>query len=214
MKSGRKLPIGVLISGKGTNLDAILRRCADRTLDAEVRVVISNRPDAAGLGYGRDRAVPTHLFPKNDYADRRAQQLAMAECLREKGAKLVVLVGFDQILVPEFVAQFPDRMINLHPSLLPAFSGGMHAVRDALEAGVKVTGCTVHLVTDDLDGGPIILQEAVPVEDDDDEASLLARIHGAEHRIVPAAIQLFAEDRIRIDGRCVRTLRAGAPLAL
>jgi phosphoribosylglycinamide formyltransferase-1 len=202
--SGRKLPIGVLISGKGTNLDAILRRCADGTLDADVRVVISNRPDAAGLAYGRDRGVPTHVFPKNDYADRRSQQLVMGECLREKGAELVVLAGFDQILVPEFVAQFPHRMINLHPSLLPAFAGGMHAVRDALEAGAKVTGCTVHLVTDDLDGGPIILQEAVPVEEDDDEASLLARIHDAEHHILPAAIQLFAEDRIRIEGKRVR----------
>jgi phosphoribosylglycinamide formyltransferase-1 len=211
---GGKLPVGVLISGKGTNLDAILGRCEDGTLDADVRAVISNRPEAEGLAYGRNRDVPTYAFPRSDYPDRRAQQLAMGQCLAERGVDLVVLAGFDQILVPEFVAQFPDRMINLHPSLLPAFSGGMHAVRDALEAGVKVTGCTVHLVTDDLDGGPIILQEAVPVEDDDDEASLLARIHTAEHHILPAAIQMFAEGRLRIEGKRVRSLRASTPVAL
>jgi len=198
--SVRTLPIGVLISGKGTNLNAILARCEDETLDAEVRVVISNRSDAEGLAYSRERGVPTYAFLRSTYTDRREQQLAMVDCLEQQGAELVVLAGFDQILAPEFVARFPGRMINLHPSLLPAFSGGMHAVRDALEAGVKVTGCTVHLVTDDLDGGPIILQEAVAIAEDDDEASLLARIHLAEHRLLPAAIQLLAEGLLRVEG--------------
>jgi len=200
------LPIGVLISGKGTNLDAILRRCADGSVDAEVRAVVSNRSNAEGLALGRRAAIPTYVFARSEYADREAQQAAMADCLDSQGVELVALAGFDQILVPSFVARFPLRMINLHPSLLPAFAGGMHAVRDALEAGVKVTGCTVHLVTDDLDGGPIITQEAVPIAEDDDEESLLARVHDAEHRIMPAAIQLFAERRLRIDGRKVRIL--------
>jgi phosphoribosylglycinamide formyltransferase 1 len=202
----RLLPIGVLISGKGTNLDAILSRCADGSLQAEPRAVVSNRATADGLAFSREKGIPTFAFSRNDYVDRHAQQIAMADWLEQHGVELVVLAGFDQILVPEFVARFPGRMINLHPSLLPAFPGGMHAVRDALAAGVKITGCTVHFVTDDLDGGPIILQEAVPVAEDDDEASLLARIHEAEHRILPAAIQLLAEGRIRIEDRKVRIL--------
>jgi len=200
------LRIGVLISGKGTNLDAILRRCADGSVDAEVRTVISNRSNAEGVALGRRAAIPTYVFSRGEYPDREAQQAAMADCLESQGVELVALAGFDQILVPSFVARFPLRMINLHPSLLPAFAGGMHAVRDALQAGVKITGCTVHLVTDDLDGGPIITQEAVPVAEDDDEESLLARVHEAEHRILPAAIQLFAEGRLRIEGGKVRIL--------
>ena len=201
-----RLPLGVLISGRGTNLAALLRCCEDGSLHADVRVASSNRPSAEGLEFARARGVPTFVFPRSDYPDRAAQQTAMADCLEQHGVELVVLAGFDQVLVPEFVARFPLRMINLHPSLLPAFSGGMHAVRDALEAGVKVTGCTVHLVTDDLDGGPIILQEAVPVDQDDDEESLLARVHEAEHVILPAAVQLFAEKRVLIEGSKVRIL--------
>ena len=146
------------------------------------------------------------MFRREDYADRSSQQAAIGDCIEQHGVELVVLAGFDQILVPEFVARFPLRMINLHPSLLPAFSGGMHALRDALAAGVKVTGCTVHFVTNDLDGGPIVLQEAVCIAEDDDEESLLARVHEAEHRILPAAIRLYAEDRLRIEGPKVRIL--------
>ena len=198
------LPIGVLISGQGTNLDAILRRCDQGALDADVRVVIANREEAAGLEYSRRRGIPTHVFTRREYSERVAQQRAMADCLCERGVELVVLAGFDQILVPEFVHRFPDRIINLHPSLLPAFPGGMHAVRDALLRGVKVTGCSVHFATDDLDGGPIIAQEAVPVAEDDTEATLLARIHEAEHRLLPAAIQLYAEGRLRLEGKRVR----------
>ena len=199
-----RLPIGVLISGQGTNLDAILRRCDQGALDADVRVVIANREEAAGLEYSRRRGIPTHVFTRREYSERVAQQRAMADCLCERGVEFVVLAGFDQILVPEFVHRFPDRIINLHPSLLPAFPGGMHAVRDALLRGVKVTGCSVHFATDDLDGGPIIAQEAVPVAEDDTEATLLARIHEAEHRLLPAAIQLYAEGRLRLEGKRVR----------
>jgi phosphoribosylglycinamide formyltransferase-1 len=200
------LPIGVLISGQGTNLAAILRRCEEGVLEADVRVVIANRPEARGLEHARRAAIPTHVFSRSEYPDRVEQQRAIADCLFDRGVQLVVLAGFDQILVPEFVHRFPDRIINLHPSLLPAFSGGMHAVRDALNHGVKVTGCSVHFATDDLDGGPIIAQEAVAVEEDDTEAMLLARIHEVEYRLLPASIQLFAQGRLRIEGKRVRVL--------
>lgn len=200
------LRIGVLISGQGTNLEALLTRCEQGTLDAEVRVVISNRPEAPGLVHSRGHGIPTFAFPRADYPDRGAQQQAMAECLTESDVELAVNAGFDQVLVPAFVARFAHRIINVHPSLLPAFSGGMHAVRDTLTHAVKVTGCTVHFVTDEVDSGPIILQEAIPVEEDDTEESLLARIHDVEHRLLPMAIELFAQGRLRVDGRRVRIL--------
>jgi phosphoribosylglycinamide formyltransferase-1 len=201
------LPIGVLISGQGTNLNAILQQCEAGTLDAAIRVVISNRGRAAGLSYGRIRGIPTFVCAREDYPSREAQQRAMKERLIENGVELVVLAGFDQILGDDFVEEPSYRIVNLHPSLLPAFSGGMHAVGEALACGVKVTGCTVHFVLADdpkTDGGPIILQEPVAVLDDDTETSLLARVHEAEHRILPAAIQLYAEGRLSVQGRRVR----------
>ncbi|MPZ15207.1 MAG: phosphoribosylglycinamide formyltransferase [Chloroflexi bacterium] len=202
----RLLPIGVLISGRGTNLQAILNRCADRTLDAKVRLVVSNRPEAPGLAFSRDRGVPTYAVPRADHPSRDAQQRAIARLLREHGAELIVNAGFDQILDPGFVDQFRHRIVNVHPSLLPAFAGGMHAVREALDSGVRITGCTVHVVTEDVDAGPIILQEPVPVFEDDSEETLLGRIHEAEHRLLPAAIQLYAEGRVRVVGRRVHLL--------
>jgi phosphoribosylglycinamide formyltransferase-1 len=206
----RLLPIGVLISGQGTNLDAILQRCEAGQLDAEVRVVVSNRSKAPGLEHSRRRGIPTHAFLRSGYPSREAQQVAMKDCLVEHGVELVVLAGFDQILSDEFVEAFSFRMINLHPSLLPAFGGGMHAVRDSMEYGAKVTGCTVHFIASDFpecDSGPIVAQEAVPILEEDDEDSLLARIHAVEHRILPDAIQLFAEGRVQLDGRRVRVLQ-------
>ena len=205
----RPLPIGVLISGQGTNLRAILQRCEDGQLDAVVRVVISNRSDAAGLQFGRERDIPTFVCTRADYPGRSEQQLAMRDLLLRHEIELVVLAGFDQLLGDEFLAPFRYRIINLHPSLLPAFGGGMHAARDALAYGVKVTGCTVHFVSADIEGadsGPIIVQEAVAVEEEDTETSLLDRIHAAEHRILPAAIQLVAENRLRVEGRRVHVL--------
>lgn len=207
MSCASPLPIGVLISGTGTNLQNLLERCDDHRLDATVRVVVSNR-EAPGCAFSRQRDIPTVVLPRSDFAGREAQQQAIADVLEGHGVQLVVLAGFDQILNPSFVQRFHHRIVNLHPSLLPAFGKGMHAVRDALEWGVKTTGCTVHLATEDLDGGPIILQQAVPVEEDDTEESLLARVHEAEYEILPAAIQLFAEDRLRTDGRRVRILPA------
>ncbi|MEA2640519.1 MAG: phosphoribosylglycinamide formyltransferase 1 [Chloroflexota bacterium] len=213
----RRLPIGVLLSGQGTNLEAILRACDTGSLDAEVRLVASNRPSAPGLEHGRRRGIATEVFARAAYGnDREAQQEAILARLEASGVELVVLAGFDQILSDAFVARYSFRMINLHPSLLPAFGGGMHAIRDALDWGAKVTGCTVHFVAaefPDADSGPIILQEAVPVREDDTEETLLARVHEAEHRLMPAAIQLFAEGRIQREGRRVRILPPAASSA-
>lgn len=209
MPAARLLPIGVLISGQGTNLEAILRRCETGSLDATVRCVISNRADAPGLRHGRARGLATHVHEREAYASRVEQQRAMRSCLVDAGVELVVLAGFDQILGPEFVGEASYRIVNVHPSLLPAFGGGMHAVRDALAYGAKVTGCTVHFVVPDCpgtDAGPIILQEPVAILEDDTEASLLARVHEAEHRLLPEAIQLVAEGRLRIEGRHVHIL--------
>ena len=211
-RATRLLPIAVLISGQGTNLEAILRCCEQGALDAEVRVVMSNRPAAPGLEYSRRRGVPTEVFTRNAFhADREAQQAAMLARLEECEVELVVLAGFDQILSDAFVERYSYRMINLHPSLLPAFGGGMHAIRDALAYGAKVTGCTVHFLAADIpgaDSGPVILQEAVAIHEDDTESTLLARVHEVEHRLLPAAIQLIAEGRIELEGRRVRVLPA------
>lgn len=204
-----RIPIGVLISGQGTNLRAILQACESGTLAAEVRVVITNRASAPGLRYSREAGVPTAVIARADYPSREAQHRAMLDELQSRGVELVVLAGFDQILSDAFVQRYSGRILNVHPSLLPAFAGGMQAVRQALEYGVKVTGVTVHLVVSELpavDSGPIVLQEAVPVFEDDTEESLLARIHAVEHRLLPQAIQLMAEGRLVIDGRRTRIL--------
>jgi phosphoribosylglycinamide formyltransferase-1 len=198
-----------LISGQGTNLNAILHACQQETLAAEVRLVISNRPEAPGLRYGREAGVATAVVARGEYPSRDAQHRAMLDELVRRGVELVVLAGFDQILSDEFVERYSGRIVNVHPSLLPAFGGGMHAVRDALDHGVKVTGVTVHLIAADLpdvDSGPIVLQEAVPLLEDDTEESLLTRIHAVEHRLLPAAIQLVAEGRLVIAGRRTRIL--------
>jgi len=198
-----------LISGQGTNLEAILRRIEAGTLDVDVRVVISNRPGAPGLAFSRERNIPTYVYARSDFPSRDAQQDAAQAQLEQAGVELVVLAGFDQILSESFVDAFSYRMINLHPSLLPAFGGGMHAVRDALDYGAKVTGVTVHFIAADFpaaDSGPIISQAAVPVLEGDDEESLLARVQAAEHRLLPDVIQLFAEHRVQVTGRRVRVL--------
>lgn len=206
------LRVGVLFSGAGTNLNAILEACERHEIDAEVCVAITNRPQAAGCQYSRNRGIPTLVMPRESFPTRAAQQAAMADALREHEVELVVLAGCDQILNadPRFASSgpFANRMINIHPSLLPAFGGGLHAVRDALAWGVKVTGVTVHIANDELDAGPIILQTPVPIEEGDTEESLFERIQEVEHRLLPAAIQLFADDRLRIEGRRVRILPA------
>ncbi|MBI2864377.1 MAG: phosphoribosylglycinamide formyltransferase [Chloroflexi bacterium] len=196
-----KLRIGVLASGRGTNLQAIIDAVETGEVEAEIAVVVSNRPRALALQRAMCHNIPSVVIRQPDYPGRVEHQVAIAGLLREKGVGLVVLAGFDRILVPEFVRQFPFRVINIHPSLLPAFAGGLHAQAEALSYGVKVTGCTVHFSTEEVDAGPIILQAAVPVLDDDTVESLSARILEQEHKLLPLAIQLIAEGAVEVAGR-------------
>jgi phosphoribosylglycinamide formyltransferase-1 len=187
----------VLISGRGSNLAALL----EAGLPVRVAAVISNRSEAPGLGIARAHGIPGEVVSHRDYAAREAFDAALATAIDRHAPSLVVLAGFMRILTPGFVRHYAGRLINVHPSLLPAF-GGLDTHRRALEAGVKIHGCTVHFVTPELDRGPIIAQAAVPVLESDSEESLAARVLAEEHRILPQAIRWFAEDRLVIaDGR-------------
>ncbi len=179
--------LGVLASGRGTNL----RNLVDRGY--RVVAVASNRPSSPAAAFARERGLPLGEFPQSRHGSLEARDAAMAAWLRERGVELVVNAGYDRILSPPFLAAFEGRVINVHPSLLPAFAGTMDAVALALTHGVQVTGCTVHLVTDDVDAGPILLQAAVPVLPGDTVESLHARIQAEEHRILPEAIERIAE---------------------
>ncbi len=196
------LAAGVLISGSGTNLQAILERIAAGRLDCALRVVISNRAGAAGLARAEGAGVPTRVIDHRGFSSREAFDRALVEGLRAAGVELVVLAGFDRLVTRVLLQAFPQRVINIHPALLPAFKG-LHAQRQALAYGVKLAGATVHFVDEDTDHGPIIVQGAVAVAPDDDEAAIRDRILGVEHEIYPAAIQLFAEGRLSVDGRRV-----------
>ena len=198
-------PIAVLISGRGTNLAAIHQAISAGTLDARIVAVCSNRPEAYGVGWAREQGLPVALFTRAEHGSRPAAQEAMLAHLQAAGAELLVLAGWDQVIIPAVVAAYDGHILNVHPSLLPAFAGTMHAVEHALAYGVKLTGCTVHYVTDDVDCGPIVLQAAVPVLDGDTPYSLLARIHEQEHLLLPRAIALQAAGRLRLEGRRVLT---------
>jgi len=202
------LRVGVLVSGAGTNLQALLDACAEPGFPARVVLVGCNRAGAATVGRAESARVPVCLVDRAANPSRARRQAILLEALQAEKVGLVVLAGFDEILIPEFVAAYGGRMLNTHPSLLPAFGGTMHAVEQALEHGVKIAGCTVHLVTDDLDAGPILLQRCVEVRDDDDVASLHARIREQEHRLLPMAVRAFAEDRLQIEGRRARVIRS------
>ena len=193
---------GALISGAGTNLQAILDRIAAGRLDVSLRLVVSNRPGAAGLARATAAGVPTRVIDHRSFAAREDFDRAVVEALRAAGVELVVLAGFDRLITRTFVDAFPMRIMNVHPALLPAFPG-LHGQRQALEYGAKIAGASVHFVDEQTDHGPIILQGAVAVEPDDTEESLRARILAVEHEIYPAAIQLFAEGRIAVSGRRV-----------
>ncbi len=197
-----RLPIGVLISGSGTNLQAIIDAIARGALDAEIRVVISNRGDAYGLTRAQHHHLPTQVISHRDFATREAFETELIKRLQDARVDLVVLAGFMRVLSPVFIRAFPQRIMNIHPSLLPAFPG-IHAQRRALERGVRIAGATVHFVDEEVDHGPIIIQAAVPVYADDTEDTLSARILAQEHRIYPWAIQLFAEGRIEVRGNRV-----------
>lgn len=193
--------LGVLVSGEGTNLQALL----DARLPAPIAVVVSNKAEAPALRRAAAAGVPAHSILAG--ADRETHEREIAKVLDAAGVDLVLLAGYMRLFSPFFVRRYAGRMLNIHPSLLPAFRGP-HAVRQALAAGVKVTGCTVHYVVEETDAGPIVAQAAVPVREDDDEASLAARVHAAEHRLYPEAVRLVVEGRARIDGDRVRILEA------
>jgi phosphoribosylglycinamide formyltransferase-1 len=205
------LRLGVLASGRGTNLQAMLDAAAGGEIPAQVAVVLSNRPSARALERARAAGVPAFALPQQRFATRRERDLAMVARLRAHEVDLVVLAGYDRVLAPEFVDAFPARIINMHPSLLPAFGGrgatSPQPQADALAYGCKVAGCTVHLVVNEgeIDSGPIVAQAAVPVYDDDTVDTLAARILRQEHRILLETIRLFASGRVRLEGRRVLT---------
>jgi phosphoribosylglycinamide formyltransferase 1 len=202
------LRVGVLASGRGSNLQAILEASRDPAYPARVAVVISDREGAPALDRARHDGVPAVFLNPKDFGDRAAYDAALSGGLEAHQVGLVCLAGFMRILGPAFVAAWAGRILNIHPSLLPAFPG-LGAQRQALEHGVRVAGATVHLVDDGVDSGPIVLQAVVPVEPDDTEAILSARILAAEHRLYPQAIRLFAEGRLEIIGRRVVIRQAG-----
>lgn len=195
--------LGVLISGRGSNLQAILDAIAAGRLDARVGVVVSNKLDARGLERAQRAGVPTVVLSLEDYDSREAFDEAVLVALRERDVDVVCLAGFMRILSPVLVRAFPNRILNIHPSLLPAFIG-LHAQEQAVEHGVKVSGCTVHLVDEELDHGPILLQATVPVEECDTEETLSARILEREHELYPKAIQLVLDGKVTIEGRRAR----------
>ena len=192
--------LGVLISGRGSNLQAIIDAVAGGALDAYIAVVVSNREGAAGLERARRAGIPTATLRHTDYDSREAFDLAVVEELRRRDVGLVCLAGFMRLLSPAFISAFPDAVLNIHPSLLPSFPG-LDAQRRAWEHGVAVSGATVHVVTPELDAGPIVRQAAVPVREGDTPASLAARILEAEHRIYPEAIRAVLDGGWRIEGR-------------
>ena len=195
---GRRL--GVLISGRGSNLQAIIDAVAGGRLDASIAVVVSNKPNAGGLERASAAGIETAVLEHTAYDSREAYDLTLVETLGRHQVDLVCLAGFMRLLSPVLIDAFPNRILNVHPSLLPAFPG-MHGQTQALEYGTKVAGATVHIVTPELDAGPIVLQATVPVEDDDTPESLSARILEQEHRIYPEAIGLVLAGGWRIEGR-------------
>jgi len=192
------LDLGVLVSGSGTNLQAILDAVQAGRLDARVRVVVSNRAEAQGLARAAAADVPTRVVSHRDYPDRPSFDRALVGVLRDAGVRWVVLAGFMRIVTAELLDAFPQRVINIHPSLLPAFPG-VDAQAQALAYGVRVTGCTVHLVDAGTDTGPIVGQRAVPVLDGDDRAALAARILEQEHALLVEVLQGVAAGRLRVE---------------
>lgn len=198
----RQITLAVLISGGGTNLQAIIDAIEARTLDARIELVLSNKADALGLERARKHRLATEVLDHRAFDRREAYDQAMVNSLHGRGVELVALAGFMRLLSPVFVKAYSNRIMNIHPALLPAFPG-LHVQKKALEHGVRFSGCTVHFVNEECDEGPIIIQAVVPVFAEDTEESLSARILKEEHRIYPRAIQLYAEGRLQIVGRRV-----------
>ena len=198
--------IAVLVSGGGTNLQALLDATREPDFPARIVLVGCNRASALAISRAETAGVPVFVADREALPRRAERQQRMLEAVQRSRAELVVLAGFDEVLVPGFVAAFNGRVLNTHPSLLPAFGGTLHAVAQALEHGVKLTGCTVHLVTDDLDSGPILFQRCVEVRADDTVEALHARIREQEHLVLCEAVRAFAEGRVRVEGRRARVI--------
>ena len=198
-----------LISGRGSNLEALLQAIDAGRIDGQMIAVISNRAEAAGLRYAATRGIPTTVLSHRDYASRAEYDGALAACIERFEPDLVLLAGFMRILGGDFVARFHGRMMNIHPSLLPAFPG-LDTHQRALDAGVKIHGCSVHFVTATVDHGPLIVQAAVPVRPDDDAATLAERVLAAEHRIYSRAVAWFCAGRLTLEGEKVHLRRTAA----
>ena len=196
------LKVAVLVSGRGSNLQALIDICADPAFPAEIVTVISNIPDVYGLERAQTAGIATDVVNHRDFENRESFETALQVAISKSGAELICLAGFMRILTAGFVNRWRDRLVNIHPSLLPSFKG-LHVHEQALEAGVKISGCTVHFVVPEMDAGPIIVQEAVPVLPGDDADALAARILEAEHRCYPHALRLIAEGRTEVVGERV-----------
>ena len=199
MSAKRRLPVGIMISGRGSNLQALLDACADPEFPAEIVLVVSNKAQAQGLARAAKAGVATKVVPHRDFASREDFDAAVTAAFEKAGAELICMAGFMRLVTPGFVDHWYDRLINIHPALLPAFKGlDTHA--RALAAGVTEHGCTVHYVRSEMDSGPIIGQEAVPVLPGDTPDALAARVLEAEHRLFPRCLRLIAEGRVRVTG--------------
>ncbi len=205
-----RLKLAVLISGRGSNLQALIDACRDPTYPAEIVLVLANDPAALGLKRAEAAKIPTRTVDHRDFSDRVAFEAQLSQAIEVAGANLVCLAGFMRLLGGEFVRRWRDRLINIHPSLLPAFKG-LHTHERAIQAGVRIAGCTVHFVREDMDHGPIIVQAAVPVRPDDDAAALAARVLAQEHTVYPLAVRLIAEGRVKIVAGRVVIADAGTP---
>ena len=200
----RKKRVAVFVSGRGSNLQSLLDGIPKYGIPAEIVLVVSNKPEAFALQRAENHGIATVVFPPADFAGPEAFAGALLQRLREAEVDLICLAGFTRILPSRLLAAFPQRIINIHPALLPAFGGkgmyGMHVHRAVLASGAKYSGATVHIVTEEVDGGPIICQEVVPVKDDDTPETLAERVLEVEHRIYPQALKLMAEEALEIDG--------------
>lgn len=210
----KKVRTAILISGRGSNMQSLVEAAQADDYPAEIVLIASNRPDAAGLEWAKARGLPTLAIDHKKYKTRDVFEAALQDALVAAGTELVALAGFMRLMTSDFVEHWRDRMINIHPSLLPSFKG-LHTHERALAAGVKIAGCTVHFVRTEMDEGPIIGQAAVPVLSGDDPATLAARVLAAEHRLYPASLKLVASGLARVEGEKVITLHesnAGLPI--
>lgn len=194
-----KLKTAVLISSRGSNMQSLVRACAAENFPAEITTVLANNLEAAGLKFAAENAIPTRVIDHRDHDSREAFEAEITRYLEELEIDLICLAGFMRLLTADFVNRWRDRILNIHPSLLPAFKG-LHVHERAIESGARFTGCTVHIVRPEMDNGPIIVQAAVPILQNDSPDSLAARILEQEHRIYPLALKLMAEGRVRIQG--------------